>query len=56
MPDSYIDNSVRDHLSKFFNIVDKFSEMEIHIDDDLLTVLMVYILPSSYENRMLRSE
>ena len=48
MPDSYSD--VRDHLHKFFDIVDKLSEMEINIDNDLLTVMMLYSLPSSYEN------
>ena len=34
MPDSYSD--VQDHLRKFFDIVDKLSKMEIHIDDNLL--------------------
>ena len=40
MPDSY--SNARDHLRKFFHIVD--------IADDLLTVMMLYGLPSSYEN------
>ena len=30
--------------------MDKLSEIEINIDDDLLTVMMLYSLPSSYEN------
>ena len=48
MPDSYSD--VRDHLRKFFDIVDKLTEMEINIDDDLPTVMMLYSLLSSYGN------
>ena len=50
MPYSYTDNCVRDHLHKFFDIVNKLSEMEISIDDDLLIIMMLYIIPSSYEN------
>jgi hypothetical protein len=35
---------IRDHLRKFFDIVDKLSELEIKIDDDLLTVMLLYSL------------
>ena len=50
MPHSYSDNCVPNHLRKFFDIVDKLAEMEINIDNDLLTVMMLYSLPSSYES------
>ncbi|CAK9813843.1 Retrovirus-related Pol polyprotein from transposon TNT 1-94 [Anthophora plagiata] len=41
---------VREHLRKFFDTVDKLSEMEIEINPDLLSVLLLYSLPSSFEN------
>ncbi len=41
---------VRDHLRKFFDIVDKLNEMEIRIDEDLLAVMLLYSLPPSFEN------
>ncbi|GBL83807.1 hypothetical protein AVEN_132687-1 [Araneus ventricosus] len=47
MPDT---RDVRDHLRKFFDIVDKLSEMEINIDVDLLSIILLYSLPASYES------
>lgn len=41
---------VRDHLHKFFDIIDKLSEMEIEINEDLLTIMLLYSLPPSFEN------
>lgn len=38
------------HVRKFFDIVDRFSEMDIKIDDDLITVMLLYSLFSNYEN------
>lgn len=40
---------IRDHLRQFFDIVDKLSEMDIKIDDDLLTIMLLYSLPSRHE-------
>ena len=48
VPDSYSD--VRDHLRKFFDVVYKLSKIEIHIDEDLLTVMVLYSLSASYGN------
>ena len=41
---------VRDHVSRFFDAVDKLSEMEVDIYPDLLSIMLLYSLPSSYEN------
>lgn len=41
---------VHDHLREFFDTIDKLSEMEIDINADLLTVMLLYSLPPSYEN------
>lgn len=41
---------VHDHLREFFDMIDKLSEMEIDINADLLTVMLLYSLPPSYEN------
>lgn len=47
-----IDDSedVRDHLRSFFDTLDKLSEMEIDINPDLLSVMLLYSLPPSFEN------
>ena len=41
---------VRDHVSRFFDAVDKLSEIEVEIHPDLLSIMLLYSLPSSYEN------
>lgn len=41
---------VRDHMNKFFYAVDKLSAMDVHINGDLLTIMLLYSLPPSYEN------
>lgn len=38
---------VRDHLRKFFNTIDKLSEMNVDINADLLTIMLLYSLPTS---------
>lgn len=37
-------------MNKFFNAVDKLSAMDVHINGDLLTIMLLYSLPPSYEN------
>lgn len=44
------DDDVREHLHKFFDAVDKLTEMEVDINEDLLTILLLYSLPSAFEN------
>jgi hypothetical protein len=46
-----VDNEdIREHLNKFADTVDKLSDMDININDDLLAIMMLYSLPASYEN------
>jgi len=41
---------IREHIRKFFDAVDKLGEMEVDIHSDLLSIMLLYSLPSSYEN------
>ncbi|GBM29715.1 Fatty acyl-CoA reductase 1 [Araneus ventricosus] len=39
-----------EHINEFFMLVDKLREIEIEIANDLLTILLLYSIPESYEN------
>ena len=39
-----------EHLNTFFNTADKLGEIDIQISEDLLTILLLYCVPNSYEN------
>lgn len=41
---------VREHVNKFFDTVDKLEEMEIEINKDLLSIMLLYSMPSNFEN------
>ena len=41
---------MRDHLHSFFDIVDKLQEMELEINDDLITILLLYSVSDEYES------
>ncbi|KAG5325816.1 POLX protein, partial [Pseudoatta argentina] len=41
---------IRDHLRGFFDTVDKLGEMEVEINPDLLTIMLLYSLPPAFEN------
>lgn len=41
---------VREHLNQFFDAVDKLSEMDLVVNDDLLAIMLLYSLPASFEN------
>lgn len=41
---------VREHPRNFFDTVDKLAEMDIDINKDLLSVMLLYNLPKSFEN------
>lgn len=43
-------SEVREHLLKFFDTVDKLSEMDVDINNDLLSVMLLHSLPTSFEN------
>jgi hypothetical protein len=42
--------TMKNHLNNFFNIIDKLEERELKIVDDLVTILLLYSIPDSYEN------
>lgn len=41
---------VREHVNKFFDTVDKLEEMDIEINKDLLSIMLLYSMPSNFEN------
>lgn len=43
-------DNMTEHLNKFFNNVDKLAELDIDISKDLLTIVLLYSIPPSYEN------
>lgn len=43
-------DDAREHTKRFFDAVDKLHEMEIEINSDLLTIMLLYSLPASFEN------
>lgn len=43
-------DDIREHVRRFFDTVDKLSEMDIEINQDLLAIMLLYSLPPSFEN------
>ncbi|KFD64702.1 hypothetical protein M514_23160 [Trichuris suis] len=43
-------DDIKDHLMNFFNCVDKLKEMGSVIDDDLLSIMMLLMLPPNYDS------
>ena len=43
-------DEVRSHINKFFNIKDKLSDMNVEINADLFSIMLLYSLPASFEN------
>lgn len=44
------DEDIRDHLNNFMDVVDKLADMEIKIPPELLSIMLLYSLPTSFEN------
>lgn len=42
-------DDMRDHVQKFFEVVDKLNEMQLVIIDELLAILLLYSIPDEYE-------
>lgn len=42
--------NVTEHVTKFFGIVDKLADMDIEINDDLLTIMLLQNLPDDFGN------
>ncbi|XP_037930526.1 uncharacterized protein LOC119665353, partial [Teleopsis dalmanni] len=49
LPKMHNDEDIYDHVKKFFDILDKIHEMDMKIDDDLVTILLLYSVPDDYE-------
>uniref|UniRef100_W8B6G9 Retrovirus-related Pol polyprotein from transposon TNT 1-94 n=1 Tax=Ceratitis capitata TaxID=7213 RepID=W8B6G9_CERCA len=43
-------DDVKEHIAKFFDAVDKLESMNVQINGDLLSIMLLYSLPSTYEN------
>jgi len=43
-------DDVRKHLREFFDAVDKLNDMNVDVNADLLAILLLYSLPSNFEN------
>lgn len=43
-------SDIREHLNSFFDTVDKLGDMDIQINQELLTIMLLYSLPSNFEN------
>ncbi|KOC59893.1 hypothetical protein WH47_10534, partial [Habropoda laboriosa] len=41
--------SMNEYLNTFLGIVDKLLEMDIHVSNDLLAILLLYSVPDSYD-------
>uniref|UniRef100_A0A6V7IJ77 Retrovirus-related Pol polyprotein from transposon TNT 1-94 n=1 Tax=Bracon brevicornis TaxID=1563983 RepID=A0A6V7IJ77_9HYME len=41
---------VKEHVRNYFDIIDKLTEMDINIHNDMLAILLLYSLPASFEN------
>lgn len=44
------DGDMRNHMAKFFDVIDKLTYMGVDINPDLLSIMLLQSLPSSYEN------
>ncbi|XP_071054082.1 uncharacterized protein [Onthophagus taurus] len=42
--------NINEYLNNFFDTVDKLKEMNLEINEDLLTIIMLYSLPEKFEN------
>lgn len=41
---------MKEHIDKFFDAVDKLEDMNVQTNGDLLTIMILYSLPASFEN------
>ncbi|XP_061725406.1 uncharacterized protein LOC133531290 [Cydia pomonella] len=44
------EEDIRDHLNNFMDIVDKLADMDIKIPSELLSIMLLYNLPTTFEN------
>lgn len=43
-------SDVKEHMSKFFDALDKLENMNVVTNGDLLAIMLLYSLPASYAN------
>jgi hypothetical protein len=43
-------SDIREHVGLFFDAVDKLKDMDVDINNDVLTIALLYSLPPSFEN------
>lgn len=43
-------DDIREYIQKFFDTVDRLSEMKVDINNDLLSVMLLHSLPTSFDN------
>lgn len=43
-------DDIRDHVNKFFDVVDQLAAMDVQMHVDLLLIMLLYSFTSSYEN------
>lgn len=44
------EDDILDHMSAIFDSVDRLQNMDVKVNDDLLSIIILYSLPISYEN------
>ena len=41
---------IKTHIAQFFDAVDQLESMDVKVNGDLLSIMLLYSLPSSFEN------
>ncbi|XP_061720001.1 uncharacterized protein LOC133527129 [Cydia pomonella] len=41
---------LREHVMRFFDVVSQLADMDIEMHDDLISIMLLYSLPSSFDN------
>lgn len=49
-------NNVQQHINNFFDLAEKIKELSIELQDELLAIILLSSLPSSYENFIIAIE
>ncbi len=44
------DGDIKHHLDSFFDVKDKLDEMNVEVNDDLLSIMLLDSLPENFEN------
>ena len=44
------EDDIREHLSKWFDAVDKLQAMAVNFDSEVLSIMLLFNLPDSFDN------